>query len=250
MTSRTQDIACNALAGVLASAAWAVGTYAWDHEAELLRRANAKAGAVLTPVEIPQVVESAVPAVESPPESSAPAPLTDFERRQQTFSAAWAEWERLGLADGEKHRLAAKCWVESRYRPGAVSPVGAAGPCQFMARTWDEEAPRTDPSCEGVHPSDPTCAARAAHSYNRRIEGWLARDARSPENVDAAYNWGAGNVNRAAAKCRNAPGCQPTSARHMDRYMPTETQRYRKRNREVKIGLDRNGINATFGFSF
>ena len=259
MTNRERGIVNGAISGVLASTAFAIGSHAFTAEMELLRKANDRADAVLTPVEIPQVVESAAPvapAVEPPPEPEAPyvpparGTAADLAERQDAFREWRAEMVRMGVPDAEIEWLAAQAWTESRWRRHAVSPVGARGVAQFLPATWAEEAAQTDPSCEGVDPTDPTCAARAQRGYMGDMNNWLPRDGRTRENALYAYNTGIGRVRKAVAACRAQSGCDPRSDRHMERRVSQEPRNYRKRIFSVRGNISREGYGATFGFSW
>ena len=58
----------------------------------------------------------------------------DLAIRQTAFAEWHAEMVRMEVPAAEIEWLAAQCWTESRWRPHAVSPVGAEGVCQFMPR--------------------------------------------------------------------------------------------------------------------
>lgn len=78
--------------------------------------------------------------------------------------------------------LLAVAYVESRYNPAAVSPVGAQGLLQLM--------PRTAESLGVTDPFDPYDNALGGAKFLRRLHDKYGRwDA-----ALAAYNWGPGNV--------------------------------------------------------
>lgn len=103
------------------------------------------------------------------------APGTPFAR----------EFEAAGARHGVPPRLlAAVGWVESGYRPDAVSPAGAVGLMQIMPMTAREL---------GVDPTDPLQAidgaARLLAAHHDRFGAW--------DLALAAYHSGAGAVSRA-----------------------------------------------------
>ena len=224
---------------VLASVCYAALEHAWTEAAQLQRDINALTNARLQPEPIPPPLPEPEPA---PPVPA--SPLTERER----VELAWHRELAARVGRVELANLYAQADTESRFRPEAVSPVGAAGVAQFMPRTWAEESPRTEPSCAGRPPTDVRCAARAQHAYMNRIEKWVPRGARTIENTWAAYNWGAGNVKKAVNKCEAAIGCDPENWRDMKRFVPTETKNYVKRNRQVSVGLRRGSIDVAFSF--
>lgn len=107
---------------------------------------------------------------------------------EQKYAPYIAVAERkYGIPDGMLLRLIRQ---ESHFRTDIItgtkeSPVGALGIAQFMPATAKEM---------GVNPLDPIASIDAAARYLVKIKGWVAGDW---TKTVAAYNWGAGNVNRA-----------------------------------------------------
>jgi soluble lytic murein transglycosylase-like protein len=94
--------------------------------------------------------------------------------------------------------LKAQARAESGFDPAAVSPVGARGLAQFMARTWQEWADGTAgvqplPPHELYDPRNPEAAIRAQAQYMREL---LALFSGNRRLALAAYNWGPGNVRK------------------------------------------------------
>ena len=108
-------------------------------------------------------------------------------------------------------RLAARTWVESHFKPDAVSPVGAAGWSQFMPRTAKEWAQQVSPSCVGVSPLDPACSIRMQVAYTRQTRRWAAVSSLTRQDLeakaDAIYNGGIGNLWKEERACGRRPGC-------------------------------------------
>ena len=105
--------------------------------------------------------------------------------------------------------LLAQIHAESRFNCSAVSPVGAQGCPQAMPPTWADEAPRTEPSCAGVPPTDPQCGFRFQVSYDKRVARWVG-DPGNLHLATAAYNAGAGHIQKEIKACAAAMGCDPT----------------------------------------
>lgn len=81
--------------------------------------------------------------------------------------------------------IAALVWQESRWKPTAVSPVGARGLAQLMPRTAREL---------GVNPDDPASNLEGGARYLRQQLDTFDGDI---ERALAAYNAGPGRVRRA-----------------------------------------------------
>lgn len=114
------------------------------------------------------------------------------ERKFAPFIAV-AE-QKYGIPTGMLLRLIRQ---ESHFRTDIisgtkVSPVGALGIAQFMPATAKEM---------NVNPLDPIASIDAAARYLVKIKGWVGGDW---TKAVAAYNWGAGNVNKAAKAYGNA----------------------------------------------
>jgi len=101
--------------------------------------------------------------------------------------------------------LKAQARAESRFKPDAVSPVGAVGLTQFMRATWLEwrdGTPGIQPMKTLLRRDNPEHAIRAQAAYLK----WLFQKFRfmSKEKqqtaVFAAYNWGIGRVKRLIKK--------------------------------------------------
>ncbi len=82
----------------------------------------------------------------------------------------------------------AVAWVESRYNPDVVSPVGAMGLMQIM--------PALATKYNVADPFDPSENARAGAAYLARLIKRYEGDVRK---ALAAYNWGPSNVDKGKA---------------------------------------------------
>lgn len=118
----------------------------------------------------------------------------DIRRAVETY---WPSYPRWTAWKGQ-------LWQESRLDPGAVSPVGAAGPAQFMPGTWAEVARqlRLQPGLSPHH----DIAIQAGAFYMAR----LSRQWSAPRPADdrhalaqASYNAGLGNILAAQRRCGN-----------------------------------------------
>lgn len=93
--------------------------------------------------------------------------------------------------------LAAMIHQESRWRPNAISPVGAQGLAQFMPRTA-EWMPSVYPSLKNAEPFDPRWSMRAMVLYT----DWLRKRIDAADNCEqwafvlSAYNGGIGWIAR------------------------------------------------------
>ena len=96
----------------------------------------------------------------------------------------------------------AQLYAESRLRPEAVSPVGAAGLAQFMPGTWRQIAAelRLPP---GASPHQDIAIDAGAYYMARLRRTWSApRPAEDRHRLaQASYNAGPGNILRAQALC-------------------------------------------------
>lgn len=107
--------------------------------------------------------------------------------------------------------IAAQIQVESAWRPNACS-IYACGLAQFTLATWNDIAPRTNPSCKGVDYKDPACSVRAQVVYM----SMLLRRYRETDDILTmwifawvAYNGGMGWLDREIKKCKKDPRCDP-----------------------------------------
>lgn len=124
---------------------------------------------------------------------AAEVPRESLAYRSEVIRSARAEWGLSApVAD-----FAAQLHQESRWRPGAVSPVGAQGLAQFMPATADWIGGLM-PALASREPFNPSWAIRALVSYNRW--NWQRIDVLSSCERMAmtlsAYNGGLGWVNR------------------------------------------------------
>lgn len=99
----------------------------------------------------------------------------------------------------------AQLYQESRLRPDAVSPVGAAGLAQFMPGTWRDVARelRLPP---GVSPHQDIAIDAGAYYMAKQRRAWSTpRPADERQRLaQASYNAGMGNILRAQARCGGA----------------------------------------------
>jgi soluble lytic murein transglycosylase-like protein len=110
--------------------------------------------------------------------------------------------------------------VESSFRPGATSRVGAAGVWQFMpgtARGYGlEVSPWVDERRDPVRAS--YAAARHLRELREQLGGWHL--------AAAAYNCGSGCVRRALRLHGGGPGGGELRYWHIRPYLPRETRDY------------------------
>lgn len=99
----------------------------------------------------------------------------------------------------------AQLWQESRLRPDAVSPVGAAGLAQFMPGTWNDvrRQLRLPP---GASPHQDIAIEAGAFYMAQLMRGWTTPrpEVRRLELAQASYNAGMGNITRAQRACSGA----------------------------------------------
>ena len=97
--------------------------------------------------------------------------------------------------------LYAQLYVESSFRPDAVSPVGAQGLAQFMPGTWEQWG--------HGDPFNPEDAIAAQIRYMEFLYGRFGEIPHPLERMKcalASYNAGRGNINRMLAAARNQEG--------------------------------------------
>lgn len=98
-------------------------------------------------------------------------------------------------------------WQESRLKPDAVSPVGAAGVGQFMPGTWSDMQ-RHGIVPAGVSPRDARFSIQAAAFYMRQnLDGWFKSGRTAGSRYDLAlsgYNAGRGHLYHAQSLCDGA----------------------------------------------
>ena len=130
------------------------------------------------------------PVSHDPVANTAAAAAHDSALTLAASAAGPAQWrERIGeLAakyDLSPALLEALVWQESRWRPDAVSPVGARGLAQLMPGTARQM---------GVNPNDPHANLEGGARYLRMQLDTFGGDL---EKALAAYNAGPGRVKRA-----------------------------------------------------
>lgn len=102
--------------------------------------------------------------------------------------------------------IKAQCWQESRFKEMAVSPVGAAGICQFMPGTWRDttRALQLSKATSVFHPEYNIQAA----AYYMGVQYRFWTSPRPPEDrhnlAAAGYNAGAGHILKSQKKCGGA----------------------------------------------
>ena len=125
----------------------------------------------------------------------------------------------LGLILQEERvpvELLAVAYVESRFRTGAVSPVGAGGIWQFMPATARRYGLQVTAQVDHrTHPDHSTrAAARYLRDLYRMFGDW--------ELALAGYNWGEGNVQRAIRRA----GTRDFDELVRRGFIPLETRKY------------------------
>ena len=126
------------------------------------------------------------------------------------LSAFDAEVERAGLAP-YRTLLAAQIQQESAWNCEARSRY-AAGCAQFTMPTWKQYSVEVTPSCEGVPPTDPSCAFRVQSLYMKRLLNSYRTSATQRDQEAfalAAYNGGSGWIRREKRKCKQGSRCSP-----------------------------------------
>lgn len=103
---------------------------------------------------------------------------------------------------GRDYRLLkAQCWQESRFNPKAVSPVGAAGICQFMPRTWTEVNDQTKFYGSAFDPD--LNVQMAAYYMSKQLVTFQSVTDLTERNKHAmaGYNAGSGNISKSRKLC-------------------------------------------------
>ncbi len=93
-------------------------------------------------------------------------------------------------------------WVESRFKPNAVSRVGARGLTQLMPGTAGDMAERLGMARREARPHNPTFAIRAGAAYLRLLLDKFKGDVNS---ALAAYGAGPGRIGRRLRKDGGLP---------------------------------------------
>lgn len=115
-------------------------------------------------------------------------------------------WQMPGI---DWRLLKAQCYQESRFKPKAVSPAGAAGVCQFMPATW-EDVPQFIRKGQGVF--DARTNIEAAAWYDSKLYRFWYSPRPVAERIKlmlASYNAGARNIAKAQTLCDMAINYQP-----------------------------------------
>ena len=149
------------------------------------------------------------------------------------------ETRRVNASPEDIIQYEAQVWQESAWRQFAESRY-AQGPTQFTPGTRSDWYPRTSPSCEGVHWSDPNCAFRAQILYMTVIgrSYWASPDKWALSQ--AAYNGGPGWIKRERRLCAATPGCDPRRwYRHVEKALPPKARSSDscKENRDYPIRI-------------
>lgn len=129
---------------------------------------------------------------------------SSFSHRFDIFFEAYST---AYLPENDWRLLKAQCYQESLLEPGAVSPVGAKGLCQFMPGTWREVTGKMGVKAS---PFNPIMSIRAGAFYMRQLKrGWSSPRDDEPDRNNlalASYNAGFGNILRAQKRCGGHPG--------------------------------------------
>lgn len=141
------------------------------------------------------------------------------------FDGFFEKYTRRYLPGVDSDLIKAQCWQESRFKTDAVSPVGAAGVCQFMPGTWkDAKKSLGLPSSLSVfHPEQNIQAA--AFYMGAQYKTW--KSPRPPEDrhnlAAASYNAGAGHLINAQKLCGS-----PALYREIVKCLPNVTGKHSK----------------------
>ena len=105
------------------------------------------------------------------------------------------------MPDKDWRLLKAQCFQESRFIEQAVSPVGAAGVCQFMPATWKDVERQLDLKGNVFNPQ--LNIQFAAYYMNKQLKFWKSPrpEADRISLALASYNAGAGHLINAQRKC-------------------------------------------------
>lgn len=121
----------------------------------------------------------------------------------EKYDAYFIKYTARYLPGVDPDLIKAQCWQESRFKENAVSPVGAAGICQFMPGTWKDanRALKRDASTSVFHPEWNIQAA----AYYMGVQYSYWKSPRPPEDrhnlAAAGYNAGAGHIIKAQKRC-------------------------------------------------
>lgn len=136
------------------------------------------------------------------------------------------------LPTGIDYRLLkAQCYQESLLNPYAVSPVGAAGLCQFMPGTWSEMEQDYPTLLEAGKYSPEASIIAAALYMNKLHKVWSTERPVIDRHMFAlaSYNWGAGNVIKSQRRCDGEtlykdvePCISPKETKHYVRVIVTK----------------------------
>lgn len=132
------------------------------------------------------------------------------------------------------HWLKAQCYQESRFKPTAVSPVGAQGVCQFMPGTWHDVP---DFIKKGSHAFDARTNIEAAAWYNSKLYRFWYSPRPVEERIKlmlASYNAGAGNIAKAQKLCNMATLYEP-----IIKCLPIVTGRHSKETINYVIHIEK-----------
>ena len=123
-------------------------------------------------------------------------------------------------------------YAESKY---------AQGPTQFTPDTRSDWYPRTTPSCEDAHWSEPNCAFRAQILYMTVLRRSYATSPDAWPLAQAGYNGGPGWIKRERRLCAATPGCNPRLWwGHIEKHChPKRAARFCKQNRDYPIYIRR-----------
>jgi len=138
--------------------------------------------------------------------------------------AAYLEAQRTGLTSPEIHELAvaitnevtrhqldlqlilALMYVESRYQPFVVSPVGAMGLMQILPATGEEVAGKLGIDWHGPETLfDPVANVRIGIAYVKELTNRYDK----VTTALAAYNWGMGTIDKRLRKGTPVPVVYP-----------------------------------------